>query len=106
MKKAKHFADTNSGQRSKASDLQAILTVPARSKWYTFRVEFLRSSISCFYRIKANMSYDVNFTGFLRYSGNALVSHFGVSPYALSHIYHGHQQPKSKRISATNGTWC
>ena len=68
LEKGQHFSDTNSGQRSEASDLQAILTVPANSV-LPFQVEFLRSTISYPYRIKANMGYDVNFTGFLRYSG-------------------------------------
>ncbi|MCW1890294.1 hypothetical protein OK016_17585 [Vibrio chagasii] len=53
LEKGQHFADTNSGQRSKRrSDLQAILTVPARSGITAFRVEFLRSTISYPYRIK------------------------------------------------------
>ncbi|MDA0155179.1 aerolysin family beta-barrel pore-forming toxin [Vibrio sp. Makdt] len=85
LEKGQHFADTNSGQRSKASDLQAILTVPARSV-LPFRVEFLRSTITYPYRIKTNMSYDVNFTGFLRYSGNALSSHPTNRP-TVSHTF-------------------
>lgn len=85
LEKGQHFANTNSGQRSETSDLQAILTVPARSV-LPFRVEFLRSTISYPYRIKANMSYDVNFTGFLRYSGNALVSHPTNRP-TVSHTF-------------------
>ena len=46
----------------------------------------MRSTISYPYRIKANMGYDVNFTGFLRYSGNALDSHPTNRP-TVSHTF-------------------
>ncbi|WP_373943657.1 aerolysin family beta-barrel pore-forming toxin [Vibrio chagasii] len=85
LEKGQHFSDTNSGQHSEASDLQAILTVPANSV-LPFQVEFLRSTISYPYRIEANMGYDVNFTGFLRYSGNALDSHPTNRP-TVSHTF-------------------
>ncbi|MEZ9700663.1 aerolysin family beta-barrel pore-forming toxin [Vibrio sp. 10N.261.46.E12] len=79
------FSDINSGARFEPTELQAIITVPAHSV-LPFQVEFLRSTISYPYRIKTNMSYDVNFTGFLRHSGNALSSHPTNRP-TVSHTF-------------------
>ena len=85
LEQDQRFSDTNNGSRSEPTERQAIITVPANSV-LPFRVEFYRSSISYPYRIKANMSYDVNFTGFLRYSGNALSSHPTNRP-TISHTF-------------------
>ncbi|MEZ9397396.1 aerolysin family beta-barrel pore-forming toxin [Vibrio splendidus] len=85
LEQEQRFSDTNNGSRSELSELQAIITVPANSV-LPFQVEFLRSTISYPYRIKANMSYDVNFTGFLRHSGNALSSHPTNRP-TISHTF-------------------
>ncbi|MEL0608382.1 aerolysin family beta-barrel pore-forming toxin [Vibrio echinoideorum] len=85
LEKGQHFSNTNSGSRSESTELQAIITVPSNSV-LPFQVELFRSSISYPYRIKANMSYDVNFTGFLRYSGNALSSHPTNRP-TISHTF-------------------
>ncbi|MEZ8017974.1 aerolysin family beta-barrel pore-forming toxin [Vibrio splendidus] len=85
LEQEQRFSDTNNGSRSELSELQAIITVPANSV-LPFQVEFLRSTISYPYRIKANMSYNVNFTGFLRHSGNALSSHPTNRP-TISHTF-------------------
>ena len=85
LEEEQRFSDTNNGSRSELSELQAIITVPANSV-LPFQVEFLRSTISYPYRIKAEMSYDVNFTGFLRFSGNALSNHPTNRP-TVSHTF-------------------
>ncbi|MDH5976636.1 aerolysin family beta-barrel pore-forming toxin [Vibrio splendidus] len=85
LEEGQRFSDTNSGTRFEPTELQAIITVPAHSV-LPFQVEFLRSTISYPYRIKTNMSYDVSFTGFLRYSGNALSSHPTNRP-TVSHTF-------------------
>ncbi|MCC5518725.1 aerolysin family beta-barrel pore-forming toxin [Vibrio splendidus] len=85
LEEGQRFSDTNNGSRFEPTDLQAIITVPANSV-LPFQVEFLRSTISYPYRIKTSMSYDVNFTGFLRYSGNALNSHPTNRP-TVSHTF-------------------
>ncbi|WP_333913371.1 aerolysin family beta-barrel pore-forming toxin [Vibrio coralliirubri] len=85
LEEGQRFSDTNSGARFEPTELQAIITVPAHSV-LPFQVEFLRSTITYPYRIKTNMSYDVNFTGFLRYSGNALSSHPTNRP-TVSHTF-------------------
>ncbi|CDT69311.1 Aerolysin-4 [Vibrio coralliirubri] len=85
LEEGQRFSDTNSGARFEPTELQAIITVPANSV-LPFQVEFLRSTITYPYRIKTNMSYDVNFTGFLRYSGNALSSHPTNRP-TVSHTF-------------------
>ena len=85
LEEGQRFSDTNSGARFEPTELQAIITVPAHSV-LPFQVEFLRSTISYPYRIKTNMSYDVSFTGFLRYSGNALSSHPTNRP-TVSHTF-------------------
>lgn len=85
LEKGQRFSESNNGSHSESSELQAIITVPANSV-LPFQVEFLRSTISYPYRIKANMSYDVNFTGFLRFSGNALSNHPTNRP-TVSHTF-------------------
>lgn len=68
------FASTNGGANSEHVMLQARPTVPANSE-IPIRVELYRSSISYPYRFGANISYDVELNGFLRWSGNAWSSH-------------------------------
>ncbi|WP_372384304.1 aerolysin family beta-barrel pore-forming toxin [Vibrio sp. BS-M-Sm-2] len=85
LEQDQRFSDTNNGSRSEPTELQAIITVPANSV-LPFRVEFYRSSISYPYRIKTNIGYDVNFTGFLRFSGNALSNHPTNRP-TVSHTF-------------------
>ncbi|WP_146491225.1 aerolysin family beta-barrel pore-forming toxin [Vibrio sp. T20] len=85
LEQDQRFSDTNNGSRSEPTELQAIITVPANSV-LPFRVEFYHSSISYPYRIKTNIGYDVNFTGFLRFSGNALSNHPTNRP-TVSHTF-------------------
>ncbi|WP_337969457.1 aerolysin family beta-barrel pore-forming toxin [Vibrio pectenicida] len=68
------FASTNGGSTSEQVTLQARPTVPANSE-LPIRVELYRSSISYPYRFGAEISYDVEFNGFLRWGGNAWNSH-------------------------------
>ncbi|KKD61851.1 aerolysin [Grimontia sp. AD028] len=68
------WANTNGGATSEAVTLQARPMVPANSE-IPIRVELYRSSISYPYRFSADVSYDVEFDGFLRWSGNAWHTH-------------------------------
>ncbi|MPS33108.1 MULTISPECIES: aerolysin family beta-barrel pore-forming toxin [unclassified Salinivibrio] len=68
------FASSNGGASSEQVTLQARPFVPAHSE-IPIRVELYRSSISYPYRFGADISYDVNFNGFLRWGGNAWHSH-------------------------------
>eukprot|EP00488_Nonionellina_sp_1-RS-2012_P001563 TRINITY_DN2526_c0_g1_i1.p1 TRINITY_DN2526_c0_g1~~TRINITY_DN2526_c0_g1_i1.p1 ORF type:complete len:226 (-),score=8.22 TRINITY_DN2526_c0_g1_i1:14-691(-) len=97
LEDGQRFSDTNSGARFEPTKLQAIITVPAHSV-LPFQVEFLRSTITYPYRIKTNMSYDVNFTGFLRYSGNALSSHPTNRRRSLTPYHRNHQRRYNANI--------
>lgn len=79
------FANTNGGSTSEQVTLQARPTVPANSE-LPIRVELYRSSISYPYRFGADISYDVTYNGFLRWSGNAWNSHPDNRPY-LEHTF-------------------
>ncbi|OOF25346.1 aerolysin family beta-barrel pore-forming toxin [Salinivibrio sp. IB872] len=79
------FANSNGGSSSKSMTLQARPMVPANSE-VPIRVELYRSSISYPYRFGADISYDVTFDGFLRWSGNAWHSHPENRP-TLSHTF-------------------
>ncbi len=68
------FASTNGGDTSESVTLQARVTVPAQSK-IQIKVELYNSSISYPYQFNADIAYDVEFDGFLRYSGNAWHTH-------------------------------
>ncbi|MFY2510152.1 aerolysin family beta-barrel pore-forming toxin [Vibrio pectenicida] len=68
------FSSTNGGSSSEHVTLQARPTVPANSE-IPIRVELYRSTISYPYRFGANLSYDIEFNGFLRWSGNAWSTH-------------------------------
>ncbi|WP_114783852.1 aerolysin family beta-barrel pore-forming toxin [Vibrio tetraodonis] len=68
------FSNTNGASTSQQVTLQARPTVPANSE-IPIRVELYRSSISYPYSFGADVSYDVTFDGFLRWSGNAWHSH-------------------------------
>ena len=78
-------SSSNGGSTSKQVTLQVRPIVPAQSE-IPIRVELYRSTISYPYRFGANISYDVNFNGFLRWSGNAWHSHPTDRPY-LSHTF-------------------
>ncbi len=79
------FSSSDGGSTSKQVTLQVRPMVPAQSE-IPIRVELYRSTISYPYRFGANISYDVNFNGFLRWSGNAWHSHPNNRPY-LSHTF-------------------
>ncbi|PMJ60300.1 aerolysin family beta-barrel pore-forming toxin, partial [Vibrio splendidus] len=64
------FAETNGNSTSEQVTLQARPMVPANSE-LPIRVELYRSTISYPYRFNADISYDVEFNGFLRWGGNA-----------------------------------
>ncbi len=68
------FASTNGGSTSEQVTLQARPMVPAHSE-LPIKVELYRSNISYPYQFNADIAYDVEFDGFLRYSGNAWYSH-------------------------------
>ncbi|MFA0524029.1 aerolysin family beta-barrel pore-forming toxin [Vibrio sp. 10N.222.52.C3] len=74
------FAETNGNSTSEQVTLQARPMVPANSE-LPIRVELYRSSISYPYRFNADISYDVEFNGFLRWGGNAWHSHPDNRPY-------------------------
>ncbi|WP_163832055.1 aerolysin family beta-barrel pore-forming toxin [Spartinivicinus ruber] len=74
------FSNTNGGLNSEQVTLQARPMLPARSAM-PIKVELYRSSISYPYRFGADISYDVNFNGFLRWSGNAWHTHPDNRPY-------------------------
>lgn len=75
-----NFAKTNGGSSSEHVTLQARPMIPANSE-LPIRVELYRSSISYPYRFNADISYDVEFNGFLRWSGNAWHTHPDNRPY-------------------------
>jgi hypothetical protein len=68
------FSNSNGASTSKDVTLQARPMVPANSE-LPVRIELYRSTISYPYRFNADISYDVNFNGFLRWSGNAWHTH-------------------------------
>ncbi len=68
------FSNSNGGSTSEQVTLQARPMVPANSE-LPIRVELYRSSIAYPYRFNADISYDVEFNGFLRWSGNAWHTH-------------------------------
>ena len=79
------FSSSNGASTSEQITLQARPLVPANSE-LPIRVELYRSTISYPYRFNADISYDVNFNGFLRFSGNAWHSHPENRPYK-SHTF-------------------
>ncbi|MDN3608680.1 aerolysin family beta-barrel pore-forming toxin [Vibrio ostreicida] len=74
------FSNTNGGSSNDQVTLQARPMVPANSE-IPIRVELYRSSISYPYRFGADISYDVEFNGFLRWGGNAWNTHPDNRPY-------------------------
>ncbi|WP_325894194.1 aerolysin family beta-barrel pore-forming toxin [Grimontia sp. NTOU-MAR1] len=68
------WANTNGGASSETVTLQTRPMVPANSE-IPIRVELYRSTISYPYRFSADVSYDVEFDGFLRWGGNAWNTH-------------------------------
>ncbi|WP_163390189.1 aerolysin family beta-barrel pore-forming toxin [Enterovibrio norvegicus] len=68
------WTNTNGASTSEGVTLQARPMVPANSE-IPIRVELYRSSISYPYRFGADVSYDVEFNGFLRWGGNAWHTH-------------------------------
>lgn len=79
------FSSSNGGTSSESATFQARATVPANSE-IPIRVMLYRSNISYPYRFGANISYDVTFEGFLRWSGNAWHTHPDDRPN-LSHTF-------------------
>ena len=79
------FSNSNGASTSKDVTLQARPMVPANSE-LPVRIELYRSTISYPYRFNADISYDVNFNGFLRWSGNAWHTHPDNRPYR-SHTF-------------------
>jgi hypothetical protein len=68
------FSSSNGGSSSETQTFQARATVPPNSE-IPIRIQLYRSNISYPYRFGANISYDVTFDGFLRWSGNAWHTH-------------------------------
>ncbi|OOE93113.1 aerolysin family beta-barrel pore-forming toxin [Salinivibrio sp. AR640] len=89
------FANSNGGSSSEQVTLQARPFVPANSE-IPIRVELYRSSISYPYRFGADISYDVTFDGFLRWSGNAWHSH----PENRPTVHHTFTMGRSSEPSA------
>jgi hypothetical protein len=71
--------------------------VPANSE-LPIRVELYRSSISYPYRFNADISYDFEFNGFLRWSGNAWHTHPDNRPYKAHTFTMGRGSDKSADI--------
>ncbi|EDP59921.1 aerolysin family beta-barrel pore-forming toxin [Vibrio sp. AND4] len=79
------FSDSQGETTSKNVTLQARPMVPAESEM-PVKIELYRSSISYPYKFDADISYDVNFNGFLRWSGNAWYDQPKDRPYK-SHTF-------------------
>ncbi|NOJ17370.1 aerolysin family beta-barrel pore-forming toxin [Vibrio jasicida] len=79
------FSDLTSGTSTLPATREANLTVPARSI-LPIRIELSHSRISYPFRFRADISYRVNFDGFLRYSGNAWHAHPKDRP-TISHTF-------------------
>ncbi|CAK1748223.1 Aerolysin [Vibrio crassostreae] len=91
------FSKSNGGSTSEQVTLQARPMVPANSE-LPIRVELYRSSISYPYRFNADISYDVEFNGFLRWSGNAWHTHPDNRPYKAHTFTMGRGSDKSADI--------
>ncbi|WP_104048850.1 aerolysin family beta-barrel pore-forming toxin [Vibrio jasicida] len=91
------FSNSNGASTSEQVTLQARPMVPANSE-LPVRVELYRSTISYPYRFNADISYDVNFNGFLRWSGNAWHSHPDNRPYRSHTFTMGRGSDKSSDI--------
>ncbi|MCP4954553.1 MAG: aerolysin family beta-barrel pore-forming toxin, partial [Photobacterium aquimaris] len=79
------FSSSNGGSSSEQVTLQARPMVPPHSEM-PVKVELYRSTISYPYQFNADIAYDVEFYGFLRYSGNAWNTHPTNRPYK-SHTF-------------------
>lgn len=91
------FSNSNGASTSEQVTLQARPMVPANSE-LPVRVELYRSTISYPYRFNADISYDVNFYGFLRWSGNAWHTHPDNRPYRSHTFTMGRGSDKSADI--------
>lgn len=91
------FSNSNGASTSEQVTLQARPMVPANSE-LPVRVELYRSTISYPYRFNADVSYDVNFYGFLRWSGNAWHTHPDNRPYRSHTFTMGRGSDKSADI--------
>lgn len=79
------FSSLNGASTSEKITLQARPLVPANSE-LPIKVELYRSNISYPYKFNADIAYDVEFYGFLRWSGNAWHTHPDNRPYK-SHTF-------------------
>ncbi|MHA2707350.1 aerolysin family beta-barrel pore-forming toxin [Vibrio owensii] len=91
------FSNSNGASTSEQVTLQARPMVPANSE-LPVRVELYRSTISYPYRFNADVSYDVNFYGFLRWGGNAWHTHPDNRPYRSHTFTMGRGSDKSADI--------
>ncbi|MEZ8286503.1 aerolysin [Vibrio splendidus] len=91
------FAETNGNSTSEQVTLQARPMVPANSE-LPIRVELYRSTISYPYRFNADISYDVEFNGFLRWGGNAWHTHPDNRPYKAHTFTMGRSSNESADI--------
>ncbi|HAS26013.1 MAG TPA: aerolysin family beta-barrel pore-forming toxin, partial [Vibrio sp.] len=91
------FSKSNGGSTSEQVTLQARPMVPANSE-LPIRVALYRSSISYPYRFNADISYDVEFNGFLRWGGNAWHSHPDNRPYKAHTFTMGRSSNESADI--------
>jgi len=91
------FSNTNGGSSSEQVTLQARPMVPPHSEM-PVKVELYRSTISYPYQFNADIAYDVEFYGFLRYSGNAWNTHPTNRPYKSHTFTMGRASDKSADI--------
>ena len=92
-----NFSNTNGGSSSQTVALQARPMVPANSS-IPIKVQLYRSTISYPYRFGADISYDVNFNGFLRWGGNAWNTHPDNRPYKSHTFTLGRSSPPANDI--------
>ena len=91
------FSSSNGGSSSEQVTLQARPMVPPHSEM-PVKVELYRSTISYPYQFNADIAYDVELYGFLRWGGNAWHTHPTNRPYKSHTFTMGRASDKSADI--------
>ncbi|MFD2178028.1 aerolysin family beta-barrel pore-forming toxin [Veronia pacifica] len=92
------WASTTGDSQSKGISNTIVIDVPPHSK-QEVSMEIFRSSISYPYQFNAALSYEVAFTGFMKWSGNALSDHPQDRPTYTSRWVIGRHGGKDKNIA-------
>ncbi|NRA71908.1 MAG: aerolysin family beta-barrel pore-forming toxin [Gammaproteobacteria bacterium] len=91
------WSSTNGGVESKKITLHATPRVPAYSS-LNAKIDLYRSSISYPYEFDATISYDIAMKGFMRWSGNGLLTHPSDRPTFEANLVIGRWQGKDTNI--------